>query len=562
MAHYRYPGAQPFSTAQESIFFGRGRDIEAFYRQIRLESLVVLHAKSGLGKSSLLQAGIIPRVLEDGKYRPVHIRFKAYNPKGETVLMPLEVARAAVRAASESRTKDTFLEKLLPMGSSLWYLMKREQVSNNNQRQFLLFFDQFEELFTYPPEFIRQFKVELAELLNTQIPQRYLDMVEQEVEQPELLSAEQLTLVHQPFEAKIVLAIRSDRVSMLDRLADYLPQVKRSWYELDALSLEQAEEAILNPAYKQGKFASPVFDYSDEALEAMLSFLTRGGTQKIESFQLQILCQAIERKVIRQKLKQVGAAELGNIEEVYANYYEDQLRQISDPRAQNAARRFLEEGLIFEEEERRLSLYEGQIFRQFGVTEALLRQLEDTHLIRREPSIKGGFTYELSHDTLVVPVLNAKQKRMAAQQLQDQWEEQQQRALELYRERRKRQLSNWIAAAGFVLAAFAIGAWIYALNQKNKADSALETAEQARQAAVDALQIARQEKAQRDMLDFTNMERKIKVFMDADEPGLAEEEFRKMELIVKSDSLGLNPGLPERLEEVAKRLGQYQNNLQ
>ena len=93
MAHYRYPGAQPFSTAQEHIFFGRERDVEALYRQIRLQPLVVLHAKSGLGKSSLLQAGIVPQVLHDGKYCPVHIRFNAFNPAGEEVRLPLDTAR-------------------------------------------------------------------------------------------------------------------------------------------------------------------------------------------------------------------------------------------------------------------------------------------------------------------------------------------------------------------------------------------------------------------------------------------------------------------------------------
>ncbi len=85
MAKYRYPGAQPFSTTQEDIFFGREHDIESLYRLIRLEPLVVLYAKSGLGKSSLLNAGVVPEVLKDGKYLPVNIRFNAYNIQGEGV---------------------------------------------------------------------------------------------------------------------------------------------------------------------------------------------------------------------------------------------------------------------------------------------------------------------------------------------------------------------------------------------------------------------------------------------------------------------------------------------
>ncbi len=414
MAQYRYPGAQPFSTAQEHIFFGREQDMEALHRLIRLEPLVVLHAKSGLGKSSLLNAGIVPQFLKDGKYRPVNVRFNAYNPKSKEVQMPLETTREAIRTASESLNKPTFLEKLLPREDSLWYLLKKEQAHNGNQQQLLLLFDQFEELFTYPEEAILLFKMEMAEVLHTQIPQRFRQLVEQEVELPSHLDAGQLALLHESFGTKVVMAIRSDRISLLDRIADYLPQVKRTWFELDALGRDQAEEAILNPAYKRGEFASPVFDYADEAIEKMLDFLTKVGTQKIESFQLQILCQAIERKVISGNLKQVSANDLGNIKEVYENYYEDQLRQITNPKEQLAAREFIEEGLIFEKDEIRISLYEGQIFQKFGISEALLRKLEDTHLIRRE-LLKGVYIYELSHDTLVAPVLKAKKERLAVQ---------------------------------------------------------------------------------------------------------------------------------------------------
>lgn len=412
---YRYPGAQPFSTDQEHIFFGRQADIEALHRQVRLEPLVVLYAKSGLGKSSLMNAGLVPAVVRENKYLPIKIRFNAYNPDEEAAAQPLERTQQAIAAASKADISSTYLQKLLPAEQSLWYQLKQAQARSQGKLRLLLLFDQFEELFTYPTTAIQAFKEQLAELLYTQIPQRFRTVVEQEVEQPSILTNEELALLHQPFEVHMVLAIRSDRISLLDRLADRLPTIKRSWYELDALQLEQAEDAILNPAYLQGSFASTFFDYDDEALQKILNFLTQDQSQKIESFQLQILCQAIERKVIQQGLSIVTAADLGNIEEVYENYYSDQIQSIPDLENQLAARRFIEEGLIFEEEERRLSLYEGQIFSHFHLSPEVLRQLEDTHLIRREPSMKGGYTYELSHDTLVAPVLRAKEQRLRAE---------------------------------------------------------------------------------------------------------------------------------------------------
>ena len=69
----RYPGAQPFQTSQEAIFFGREEDRAQLHRYVKLESLVVLYAKSGLGKSSLINAGLIPKIQSEGFYTPLSI---------------------------------------------------------------------------------------------------------------------------------------------------------------------------------------------------------------------------------------------------------------------------------------------------------------------------------------------------------------------------------------------------------------------------------------------------------------------------------------------------------
>ena len=48
---FRYPG-KPFKIDQQHIFFGRDKDIRQLYQLIKMESLVVLHSKSGLGQTS------------------------------------------------------------------------------------------------------------------------------------------------------------------------------------------------------------------------------------------------------------------------------------------------------------------------------------------------------------------------------------------------------------------------------------------------------------------------------------------------------------------------------
>ncbi len=67
--NYRYPGPQSFTEEDEQLFFGRNRETKALYDLIMVQPLVVLFAKSGMGKTSLLQAGIIPR-----------LRFTEYDP--------------------------------------------------------------------------------------------------------------------------------------------------------------------------------------------------------------------------------------------------------------------------------------------------------------------------------------------------------------------------------------------------------------------------------------------------------------------------------------------------
>jgi hypothetical protein len=55
----RYPGAQPFSDNDFSrqVFFGRGSASRTLADKILANRMVIVYARSGLGKTSLLQAG-------------------------------------------------------------------------------------------------------------------------------------------------------------------------------------------------------------------------------------------------------------------------------------------------------------------------------------------------------------------------------------------------------------------------------------------------------------------------------------------------------------------------
>ena len=57
-----YRGLSPFEAEQRALFFGRGPEISAIVDRLRGASLVVVTGDSGIGKSSLCRAGVLPAV--------------------------------------------------------------------------------------------------------------------------------------------------------------------------------------------------------------------------------------------------------------------------------------------------------------------------------------------------------------------------------------------------------------------------------------------------------------------------------------------------------------------
>lgn len=506
---YRYPGARPFTIEQRQIFFGRSKNIEALYELLSLQDLVILYSKSGLGKSSLINAGLVPKIKAKNEFKPLSVRFGPYTKElGETPV------KTTSQQLSLNKDGNSYLDKLIPNDDSLWYHIKSNQAeAEDTNTGFTLIFDQFEELFTYPVEEILKFKQALKEILNNQIPQRFREALEQQFNNDNLkLADEELDLLHSNVEVKVLIAIRSDRMSLLNELKDYLPNILRSCYELNALSVDQAEDAILNPALKNNEdFISPPFDYEEEGLKSILKFLTKNYTQKIESFQLQILCQNIEKKVIDRNIQTVSSSDIGDIESIYKNHYDNIIQGIGNDTEQLAARKFMEEGLIFEEEERRLSLYGGQVFKNFGVHPDLLKRLVDSHLLRAEPSIQGGYIYELSHDTLVSPVLEAKKRRISKELRIEQekalalLEKQKEEARQRENEKAKSARAIRLAILGGVVGVLAILLSLFAFSQKKSAELAKAQAQKQRDLAKELLIAYEQEKIENELLTFENL---------------------------------------------------------
>lgn len=131
---YKFLDNYEFEDAE--IFFGRDLEVELLLSDVISTRLVLLFAKTGSGKTSLINAGVRPR-LEKLDYKTFFVRVE-----GD----PTESARQVLAN-----------QNLLPsemMGKSLE--IQLENVVNDLKKPIVLFFDQFEEFFIHNLDEVRR----------------------------------------------------------------------------------------------------------------------------------------------------------------------------------------------------------------------------------------------------------------------------------------------------------------------------------------------------------------------------------------------------------------------
>ncbi len=416
----RYPGLASFSTTQKDIFFGRRKEIRELFHLLSVERTVVLFSKSGYGKTSLLQAGIIP-ILYGQMFVPVLIRFgtdnflpeQHFSIQFDTAWLKFQFGNEseAQKQARDSSTSETFWEQIsrCPFGSE--------------PAQFtpLLIFDQFEELFTLYPdkEHRKRFVNELSDLIHERIPATLQDRILAELASGKI-SDEEAALLEKTPPMRFMFAIRSDMLHYMDELSEQIPYILRSRYQLFGLTEEQALDAIASPAeILEDTFASPPFTYSQEALQQILEVLTKN--REIESFQLQAVCQALEEKIILHCLQSPQKYSQHKLE-ITPDFYggeagidgiieENYIRRIESLAKYNedwpTEARNLLENILVNKNNRRQSIDVVEL----NVPPALLAELERQRLLRKEPRL-DSFYYEISHDTWLLPIIKGRKRTL------------------------------------------------------------------------------------------------------------------------------------------------------
>jgi YVTN family beta-propeller protein len=402
----RYPGAQPFSDDDFSrkVFFGRENAARALTDKILANHVVTVYARSGLGKTSLLKAGVASRLREEG-YLPLFVRVNDANNGPFRALIdaiPVEAARQDI-------------EFVPGHSESLWRFFKTAEFWRQDLLLTpVLILDQFEELFTLQSEQAR------AHFLNEL---SYLTRGVRPPPSEETPPDEELS--EHPPSVHIVLSLREDYLGFLEEAAEHIPQILDARFRLAPLELQAAEEAIVGPAaVSDPGLATKPFALDRATVTEILDYLaeartrTAGETRRyVEPFQLQLICQHMEQMAdARQAASRadltITMADLGGeagLTQTLHDFYRDAIEKLPNRRDRRASRRLCEEFLI-SPEGRRLSQEENELRRQLGLSKETLGRLAASRLLRSENRSESTY-YELSHDTLVEPVLASRRTK-------------------------------------------------------------------------------------------------------------------------------------------------------
>ncbi len=405
MSYYRYPGPFPFQTQDQHIFFGREREVDRFITLLNVEKLIVLYAKSGLGKSSLVNAGVMPKLKNLPKYyKDLRIRLLSYNDDSSahiTTYSPLQTLIGELNIQAHQNFLDNTDAK-----KSLWLALKMMQSEAPNRKGALvLFFDQFEEFFDYPKIQQDEFKQAIAELFRSTPPEEIEQAIQNEEDN---LTEEQINFLYTPLDVRIVFLIRSDRMSYMDSMKDYIPSILNTTFDIKPLNKEQASEAIDKPAKKIGNFQTPPFLYSQEAIEDILSFIA-DDKGHYEPYQIQLICSRLERKILKEDNFVNGHViqkeYLGNLQSLIEGVYLEAVNTLASEDLQKQARILIETKLL--KNGKRKSLDQDDC----GLPIEILEALEDERILRREVNHLGNATYEVAHDTFIEPIERLRKDR-------------------------------------------------------------------------------------------------------------------------------------------------------
>lgn len=482
MNNTRYPGIYFFTKEQKDLFFGRDKDIKKMLTLVQVEKHILLYSKSGIGKTSLIRAGLVPNLPQN--FKNVIIRFFTDS---SSKISPLRRLTSYIKIyfKDERSEKNYLLDKLRKEDkkNELWYIFKKLQLFFQDQPDttFLIIFDQFEELFTYTEKEIQEFIVAIKNLINNNLPEFAFEKISKLLDTDSNVKPDDLAKLQQPVNIKLVFSIRDDKLSYLNKISKYLPEIQNIFHELNPLTPAQVKEAIINPGKVEGNFKSNKFEYSETAVEKITNYLSKKGEADIETTQLQIICQNIEDKIIKNKTltsNVVSDKDVPDFKNVFKEYYEASINELTEEERE-VAKRMIEAEFIVSG--KRTSVDENKCLNY--IDEDNLKTLVDKFLLRAVPNNVGGYNYELAHDTLILPISEIaehrkieREKAIEEKALQEELRKAKEDEAKQKAENARQRKRNTIVSIALVIALIAVGfAFTMMKKMQNEKSKKIET---------------------------------------------------------------------------------------
>ena len=429
-----WPGLASFTEENSGFFFGRDKETTELVRLIRRNVLTVLFGQSGLGKSSLLQAGAFP-ALRAADYFPLYVRLD-HDPAAPALADQVKAALGAAFAAGG-------IDATAPQpNESLWEYFHRKDVDHWSAKNRLLTpvlaFDQFEEIFTLGNADearrtrARIFLTELADLVQHRVPSALRERFERG----------ELNIEHFHFDkasCHIVLSLREDFLPNLEGLKQEMRSVMRGRMRVQRLNGLQALEIVQRPAPHL---------LAEGVAERIVEFVAgaRGGSaERLAELEVEPALLSVICRELNERRKAAGQAQItadlvtGNRREILTDFYERSVVDLPPD-----MRTFVEDHLLTKSGFRdNLALETALEFP--GVTRKLIDTLVSRRLLRLEDRL-GVQRVELTHDVLAEVIRGSRDSRQ--QRLAIEKERQRERLT-----RRRMWLARTIAAGLLVICA-------------------------------------------------------------------------------------------------------------
>jgi len=389
-----YVGPRPFEEREQRRFFGRDWEADELVSLVVAHPAVLLYAQSGAGKTSLLNAKLIPLLRDEEGLEVVPVA----RVRGE---VPEEVQPEQIKNLFVFNTLLGWVESEADpaqlVGLSLSAFLKGRPRPKDEEGQPTLrvvIFDQFEELFTFYPERWTEREGFFAQVADA--------------------------LSEDPF-LRALFVLREDYLAQLDPYVALVPERLRTRFRLERLRQEAALAAVKGPlmdterSFAPGVAESLVEELLKIRVETRIGEAVEVSGEFVEPVQLQVVCRSLWEELPPEvtEITQPHLQVFGDVDQALLTFYERALRSaVQQTRVREGELRAWFERDLITPMGTRGTAYRGAKSTG-GIPNAAIDALDDQHLIRAERRA-GARWYELTHDRFIGPIQRSNEAWRAA----------------------------------------------------------------------------------------------------------------------------------------------------